>query len=262
MKLWLESPLLAREGVPHGFSLRSGGVSGGPYASLNLGDAVGDDPASVRTNLGRLLKAAGGDVARLATVRQVHGASVVLAVGDGQGVRVDGPSEADALVAAGGAWVGVRTADCVPLLLHDPRNGVSAAVHAGWRGTVADVAGHAIEAMARVYGTRPSELRAAIGPSIGPCCFEVGDEVAARFYEAPFDRGLVGRRPSGRAHVDLVEANVRLLLRRGISPDAIDRVAPCTVCDPARFFSHRRDAGLTGRHLSFVGTHTPIFPAS
>lgn len=262
MKLWLESALLAREGVPHGFSLRSGGVSEGPYESLNLGESVGDDPVSVRTNLRRLLDAAGGEVARLATVRQVHGSSVALAVAHGQGVRLDGPSEADALVAARGAWVGVRTADCVPLLLHDPRNGVSAAVHAGWRGTVADVAGRAIETMTRVYGTRPSELRAAVGPSIGPCCFEVGDEVAARFSDAPFGRGLVERQPSGRAHVRLDEANVRLLLRRGISPQAIDRVAPCTVCDPERFFSHRRDAGLTGRHLSFVGTHTPIIPAS
>lgn len=261
MTLWLESSLLAREGVPHGFSLRTGGVSQGPYESLNFGDAVGDEPANVRTNLERLMAAAGGEVVRLATVRQVHGNSVVLATLHEQGVRLDGPAEADALVASGGAWVGVRTADCVPLLLHDPRHRVSAAVHAGWRGTVADVVGRAIETMVAAFGTRPSELRAAIGPCIGPCCFEVGDEVASHFSDAPFGQGLVERRPAGRAHVDLVEANARLLLRRGVSPDAVDRVAPCTVCDPGRFFSHRRDAGHTGRHLSFVGTHAPMRPA-
>jgi purine-nucleoside/S-methyl-5'-thioadenosine phosphorylase / adenosine deaminase len=239
----LRSPLLAAR---HGFSTRLGGVSTGRYATLNLGAKWGDDPAHVDENRRRLAAAAGFDAARLATVRQVHGA----AFADVDGRSADGlaATEADALVATEpGRTVGVYTADCVPILFSDGAGRVAAA-HAGWRGTIAGVAAVALEALAAA-GARRSEVRAAFGPSIGPCCFEVGDEVAARFESIP---GAVVRRGGARVHVDLWAANRHLLLQAGLSSHQIDSSPPCTHCDGERFFSYRRDGAQIGQMLSFI----------
>jgi len=237
----LRSPLLGA--FPHGFSTRLGGVSPAPWESLNLGGAVGDDPSRVEENW-RLLEAATG--LAFARVRQVHGARVVTA---------SAPSapcdEADAVVSRTvGVAACVSIADCVPLLIADPATGAVAAVHAGWRGTVALAAAAAVEALAAQAGARPGDLLAVVGPSIGPCCYEVSEDLAGRFEQA-FGRGVVDRSREA-PRVDLQEANVRGLAAAGVDPCRIDRLGRCTACEGRLFFSHRRDAGATGRQAAWI----------
>ncbi len=235
----ITSKLLA---VPHGFATREGGVSTGAFASLNAGGAVGDDPASVEMNLDLLAAAARVERDRLFGVSQVHGDQVVEA-------PVAASVEADAIWSGReGDGVGIRTADCVPLLLVDPRGRRVAAVHAGWKGTLSEIAARTVEALARA-GTSPADLRAAIGPAIGPCCYAVGEELVARFTER-FPAEVCVRRPPG-PFLDLPLAVRTTLIRAGVPASQIDALGLCTACDP-RFFSHRRDKGRTGRHFSFV----------
>lgn len=239
----LSSELLARHGFSHGFSLRTGGVSEGAFATLNLGRTVGDEPARVAENVRRFAGAIGADVARLFEVSQVHGRAVVRVTASSE-VEAVRKIEADALVTSvAGAAIGVRTADCVPVLIGDRDSGAVAAVHAGWRGVVAGVLDVALDAL----GADRGSLVAAIGPHIR--LFEVGDEVAGQIAAAA--RGedvIIPRTP--RPHVDLAKAVRAQLRARGVLE--IDDVGGCTLSEPERFFSHRRDAGRTGRHLSAI----------
>jgi YfiH family protein len=247
----VRSPALAAP-FRHGFSTRQGGVSAPPFDSLNLGMKWGDARDAVLENRRRLLGAAGVEVIHLAA--QVHGIRV-LPVQAGADPAAINAEQADALCSdAAGVAVGVYTADCVPVLLADPRTGAYAAAHAGWRGTVAGIVAATVATLAGRYGSRPADLRAALGPAIGPCCFEVGSEVAEAFTAAlPGAAGVVLPRPGGKPHVDLRLALRLQLERAGVHPQAIDSSAACTRCDATRFFSYRRDAGRTGMHLSFVG---------
>lgn len=238
----LRSRLL--DGVPHGFTTRRGGASRGPFESLNLGRAVGDEAASVEQNWARLREVTGLAFAR---ARQVHGAGVLRA-------REPSPipsAEADAVISdRPGLAACVAVADCVPILLADPRSGAVAAVHAGWRGTLAGAAARAVEALVRECGARPGDLLAAIGPSIGPCCYEVSEELAARFHD---EVGPAAGNPRGRqSRVDLWLANASILRRAGLPRERVEILGHCTACDPERFFSHRRDIGRTGRMIGFV----------
>lgn len=241
----LRSPLFGD--LRHGFSTRVGGVSEGRFASLNLGRSWGDEPGRVAENRRLLAEDGGFEPERLTTARQVHRADVV---------RADGrPPEALALVEADGLWsaepgqaIAVLTADCVPILLADDAGRV-AAVHAGWRGTVQRIAGVAVEALV-AGGARRDRIRAALGPSIGPCCFEVGEEVAEAF--AAVVPGAVVRDGRPRPHVDLWTANAALLVAAGVSAGRLDARPPCTHCDAARFYSFRRDGAGIGQMLSFV----------
>ena len=238
----LRSRLLA--GLPHGFTTRDGGVSAVPFDRLNLGDLVGDDPSAVDENWRRLAAATGLGFAR---VRQVHGAEVV----EAEGPCLPG-READAVVSRRpGLAACVAVADCVPVLLADPAAGVVAAVHAGWRGTLARAAAAGVGALLRA-GATPGALVAAIGPAIGPCCYQVSEELAGRF-EAAFGSGVVRRGPDG-PRLDLWSANARTLAEAGVGQ--VDRLDRCTACEPERFFSHRRDAGRTGRMAAYVAPRT------
>lgn len=177
-------------------------------------------------------------------VRQVHGARVVVVDGT---LSLDAVAveSADALVArAPGVAIGVRTADCVPVLLEDARAGMAAAVHAGWRGVVAGVVEAAVSTLASL-GARPVDLRAALGPSIGPCCFEVGPEVAAAF------PGHVVPGPR-RPHVDLHGAVRARLDALGVARDGDHPRVPCTFCDPARYHSYRREGAGVPLHLHWI----------
>ena len=248
--LFLTSDLLP---VPHGFSTREGGVSQGPFASLNLAQGAGDGPEAVAENLRRLAAAAGARLERLHTVSQVHGDAVrEAAAGEGSAAgTAPGPEgEADALwTAEPGAWVGVRTADCVPVLLVDPDGRRVAAVHSGWRGTDARIAARAVEALARA-GSAPARLLAAVGPCIQRCCYEVDAPLARRF-DAGFGPG-VAEVHGEKGRLDLPAAVRRTLEAAGVPATHVDVLPHCTACDARRFFSHRRDAGRTGRHLNFV----------
>lgn len=241
----IESPLLS--GFRHGFTTRDGGVSEPPYDRLNLGGAVGDDPARVAENWRRLEEETG---LRFARVRQVHGARVVRAE------TPCGPvEEADAVVSTvEGVAACVSIADCVPVLLADPETGAVAAVHAGWRGTLARAAAEGVLALAREAGAPASRLLAAVGPSIGPCCYEVSDDLAGQFRGALGD-GVV--RPGARPRLDLWRANAVVLSQAGLRSDRIELLARCTSCERERFFSHRRDAGRTGRQMAFIAPRAP-----
>ena len=182
---------------------------------------------------------------RLATLRQVHSAIAGIARGP-----ANRDTDGDALITeVPGLLVGVRTADCLPILLVDERRRVVAAVHAGWKGTLAEVAPKTVVRMQEEFGAEPARIHAAVGPGIGECCFEVGPEVAARFERLfPERRDL-----SGRARVDLSEANRRLLVRAGVPDEQIHRGAPCSCCLPSEFYSYRRNPSDQGRMLSVIG---------
>ncbi|MGB1699661.1 MAG: peptidoglycan editing factor PgeF [Nannocystaceae bacterium] len=229
----------------HGFSDRNGGVSEGRYASLNLSGKWGDDPVRVQENLRRLAEDAAFSPAALRTATQVHGVTVVDAT------EVTEETEADAIVATrdSGLVAGVRTADCVPVLLVDEAAGLCAAVHSGWRGTVGNIAGATVLALVS-RGAQLSNLRAAIGPCISAEAFEVGPEVAERF-----DRRFVW--PAGparpRPHVDLRACVRDQLVTAGLSAAHIEDIGGCTCLESDTYFSYRRDGAGIGQQLSFAG---------
>ncbi|MBX7100587.1 MAG: peptidoglycan editing factor PgeF [Myxococcaceae bacterium] len=234
-------------GVPHGFTTRAGGVSPAPFDALNLGINTADAPEHVARNTLRLLEHERIAPGALSTLEQVHGTVVHEAKASG-GTALAAPLGAGDAVwtEQPGAVVGVRVADCVPVLLVDPEGRRVAAVHAGWRGAVHGVLEAAIAAL-KARGTRPAALRAAVGPHLLSCCFEVGDEVAEQF-QARFERVVI-RTGAGKPHVSLL-GSVRQILE-GAGVTRVEALEHCTSCDP-RFFSHRRDRGQTGRHLAYV----------
>jgi YfiH family protein len=264
----------------HGFSTRAGGVStvyGKDYGkdSLNLGWTMEDDPALVAENRRRFLSAAAGGEAggagfALVTVRQVH-SGVVQVIREVDGAlegklqTPDGKAvlEGDGLVTnLPGVMLGVGTADCVPVLVVDVEKRVVAAFHAGWRGTVARIAEHGVGTMRSEYGSLPKDLIAVVGPSIGACCYAVGEEVRAEFrsqfgYADELFREVHGTSGS-QIHVDLWEANRRQLLDAGVDERRITVLEECTACTrdedgTPRYFSHRAEHGVAGRMLSVVG---------
>lgn len=230
--------------IVHGFTGRRGGHSQGRFASLNLGERWGDDPEAVRRNLAAVADAGGFDPAWLVRVRQVHGAAVLRA-----GEVVEG-SEADALWCHrddGPCVVGVLTADCVPVLIADREGEVAAAVHSGWRGTVAGVVPQTVRTLGAA-GVAPERLVAAIGPCIERAAFEVGEEVAAQFEDAFVERGRWAK-----PHVDLVGVVRAQLVAAGVPAGAIERVGSCTHANPERYFSFRRDGAGIGQMMAFIG---------
>lgn len=250
----LRSELLDRHGFRHGFSLRTGGASAPPFDTLNLGRAVGDDPGSVAENHRRFAEAVGYGPERLFEVSQVHGPKVRVVTPDDvpDTVRCE---QADALVAAADALdvaVGVRVADCIPLLLADPVRGAVAAVHAGWRGTVARVVDRAIDALERDCGVRAGDLLAAVGPHIRVAAFEVGEDVAAEIAGQAHGEDVVRTGRDARPHVNLAHVVRAQLRARGLVGERIDDVGGCTMAEPERFFSYRRDGKRSGRHLAVI----------
>ncbi|NUO48310.1 MAG: peptidoglycan editing factor PgeF [Polyangiaceae bacterium] len=248
----LKSALLEAEGFPHGFFLRQGGVSSGPYRSLNFISASGDAVENVRQNVERAAAFLGVLPDRVYYLSQVHGVAVEALFG------TEEPSEVvrrvgDATMSdVPGVACGVRSADCGTLLLGDRRAGRVAAVHAGWRGTVSGVVGAAVRALGAA-GSRPDDLVVAIGPHIESCCFEVGDDVAEEIAgSAPNRDGVVIRKEGEKPRVDLRAVLVSQLASLGIDSHRIDHVRGCTVCDEERFFSYRRDGKVSGRLLSAI----------
>jgi len=233
-------------GSAAGFSTRLGGVSSGRYASLNLGERWGDSPQNVVENRRRLAEVGGFEPARLTVARQVHGPDVVNA--DGRDPAELAVTPADALVTSeAGRPIGVYTADCLPILYAD-RAGRVGAAHAGWRGTVAGVAAATFAAMQQL-GATPRSIRVVLGPCIGPCCFEVGEEVAAEF-ERVAPRAVERRAEWQRPHINLWTANLDLLDAAGCRHSSVFPF--CTMCEVDRFFSFRRDGGQIGQMLSFI----------
>ena len=233
--------------VPHGFTTRYGGVSVGTQSSLNLAFGRGDTMENVEENLRRLGAAVGFDPEKLVMTRQIHSDIVrVVTDADCAGFCHRDYPECDALVTnTPGVTLLVFTADCTPLLFHDPVTGAVGAAHAGWRGTAADIAGKTLEAMARAYGTRPENVRAAIGPNIGQCHFETDGDVPEALKNT-FGRSVADYiRPRGEKYdVDLKAVNALALRRRGVTH--VEQSESCTACAPNRFWSHRATHGERG----------------
>jgi len=246
---------LEEEGFANAFSTRAGGVSPFPEGALNLAGFDDDARENVLENRRRFFRLLGGGW-DFSGCRQVHGAEVRVVR-----ARPDPLSErghCDALATREpGLLLGVKTADCVPVLLGDARTGACAAVHAGWRGTLGEIVARALAKMGEEFGTRPADVRAAVGPAARACCYEVGPEVVAAF-RAKFAGAdsLFTPTAEGRALVDLHRANREQLCGAGVAAERVHTLPLCTICRPDLFFSYRRDKklhGRTGRLLSVIG---------
>ena len=233
---------LTAQGIdtPHCFTTRYGGVSSGMFSSMNIAIKEGEDPENVRKNLQILADTLGFDPKKLILTRQTHSDTVrVVAGADHRSCFHRDYPECDALVTCEpGVALGIFTADCTPMLFHDPVTGAVGAAHAGWRGTAAAIGPKTVEAMCREFGAKPENIRAAIGPNIGVCCFETDADVPNAMIEA-FGREVQPYiHPKGaKYYVDLKEINALILRRCGVRHIDISR--DCTKCQPDRFWSHR-----------------------
>jgi YfiH family protein len=281
---WLAIPGWERYGwLRHGFSTRQGGESraycpDGAPGELNLGFTADDDRQTVIRNRQLLAEAITGDPATpLVTLRQIH-STLMLTAAAPDAAREKACKGDGLMTIEPGVLLAVQTADCIPVLVADRKRRAVAAFHAGWRGTESRIVEAGIGRMRLVFGSRPEDLIAAIGPGIGPCCYAVGEEIMARFesqfsywetlfhevYDADPVRQkypmlfLTQRAPGHSSigpslHLDLVEANRRQLLAAGLNPRAIKLLGGCTHCQPELFFSHRASQGRAGRMLSVIG---------
>lgn len=239
--------------VPHAFTTRYGGVSSGVYESLNLGLSCGDDPVNVWQNYTRVcsyLEITDKDIVR---AKQVHGSEVrVVSRCDCKGSGLHPAFEADGLLTSeSNLALVVLVADCVPIMLHDPRRGVIGIVHAGWRGTAAGIVKNAISGMAVHFGCSPAGIKAAIGPCISKCCFETDSDVYDGLYS------ILGNETrhcasfkENKYHIDLKEANRLLLLGCGLTDIAVSY--ECTSCCKEKYWSHRRDNIRRGSQAAFI----------
>ena len=256
---------LEADGFVNGFSTRLGGVSEMPANALSLAGFNDDAAENILENRRRFLKLFQGDWV-LAGCWQVHGADVRVV----QTAEEAKPAEnqqgetvfCDVIVSdASGVLAGVKTADCVPILLGDPVTGAFAAVHAGWRGTLATAVIVAVKRLADEYDVKPQDLRVAIGASAGACCYEVGSEVIDAF-TSRFEDGAKLFTPTrpGHALVDLLQANREQLVSAGVRRERIHTAPICTMCRTDLFFSYRKEKrlhGKVGRLMAVVGRHQP-----
>jgi len=250
----------------HGFSSRAGGgslaYSANETPELNLGFTPEDSAPTVSSNRAQFLRSvAGEDAGEMVTVRQVHGVAVKLVSFGEPGLRTEdgrGVVEADGLMTAdAGVMLAIQVADCVPVLVADVKQRVVAAFHAGWRGTAAGIVEQGIARMVAQLGCDPGDMVGAVGPSIGVCCYTVGEEVQTTFgARFGYAEQLFSIRPDGM-HVDLAEANRRQLVDAGLSVDSVTVVGECTACARVngrrKYFSHRAERGFTGRSMGMIG---------
>jgi hypothetical protein len=238
--------------LAHAFLTRLGGVSQPPFDTLNLGFNTGDRASSVSKNREIVTRAFELPDSALTTVRQVHGDRVFIV--DASSPDDLSKTPCDAIITdRPGIALGVLTADCVPILAFDPEGPSIAAIHVGWKGTALDLPGKVVAVMARRFGVYPENLRAAIGPSIGPCCYEVDEAVHAAFLR----RGNLWKNwahdsGEGRWQLNLAKANRDLLRAAGLHETNIVSIDLCSCCERALFFSFRREKGATGRQISWI----------
>ena len=234
---------------PHAFSTRHGGVSSLPHlATLNLGMNRGDDPASVAENFRRISIAAGLPEKRVSAL-QIHSTEILYQTGPTEmTLECDG-----FLTDRKGLTLTVKTADCIPILLYAPQAEIVAAVHAGWRGSAGGIVKNAVKAMC-ARGATPEDIRAAIGPGIGACCFKVREDFVAAFTDAVgkeyAERFIIPGKDQPSA--DLKGLNYQYLLDAGLSGGHIDLSDLCTCCHPEEFFSHRAQKGLRGSLAAMI----------
>lgn len=242
------------------FTTRRGGVSRGHLAQCNLGLAVGDDPEAVLANRRLALDGVGLPLASVVAAEQVHGDRVARVgrseAGRGATARETAIPGVDALITdEARLTLMIGCADCVPVYLLAPERPAIGLAHAGWRGTVGRIAAKTVRAMTEAFGSRPEAMLAAVGPSIGPCCYEVDEPVAGpvrRAFGQAADGLLIPQDRPGRWRLDLWEANRLTLLGAGLRPENIGVAGLCTACHQDRFFSHRASDGRAGRMAALL----------
>jgi hypothetical protein len=250
---------LELDGLVHAVTTRAGGVSPAPWDTLNMSWSRPDDPAHVLENRRRVCAALEIPLSRLAQAPQIHGAGVGVVRTDDAGRGATGrdsllPANDGLITDAPDVYLLACFADCVPLLFFDPARPAVGVAHAGWRGTVAGMATAMVRAFVTQWGTRPADLRVVIGPSIGPCCYQVGPAVVDAARAAlPGAEELFSRVDGSAAHFDLWQANRASLLRAGVLAEHIETSGLCTMHHAADFFSHRADHGNTGRFAAIIG---------
>ena len=227
--------------VTCGFTTRTGGVSRPPFASLNLGARTADDPENIRRNRLTVYSRYGADERTVALMDQVHGNTVRIVECGGVYPETDG-----LVTTVPGVFLGVLTADCVPMLVCDPVRGIAGAVHCGWRSIVGGIAERAVGLVSGSLGASPGDIRIALGPSAGPCCYEIGDETAEKL-----NPGSVVMRNGGMYGNLKAEIRQRLL-GCGITGGCIEDISECTICQEEKYFSHRRDGLDSGRMMGFI----------
>jgi len=250
--------LAGLEDVVHGVSTRQGGVSDGPYASLNVGFLHGDSVEAVLENRRRLCAALGLEAGSLVVCDQALGNAVawVTEADRGKGARDAATAlpDTDALIAdSPGVTLMALSADCPLIALVDPGRPAVGVAHASRLGTLGQVALRTVRAMERLLGCDPAAMLAGIGPGIGPCCYEVGDEVLAEAREALPDADRLFERRDGGLYFDLWAANVAQLVEAGLALERIEVAGVCTRCHADQFFSYRASGGRTGRFAVLVG---------
>ena len=254
---------------PHiqvGFTGRQGGCSHAPYSSLNLAYHVDDDEADVLQNRNLLAKVIGFEPATWTCGEQVHGTQIAVVkasdAGRGYSNRQSAFQNTDGLVTnVPNILLTSFYADCVPLYFFDKVKGVIGLAHAGWKGTVGQIAKAMVTTMKETYGCAPSDIHAAIGPSIGDCCYEVDEYVMSRVRETLADLGgdidinVVASSSSneGKSMLNLKELNRMIMIKAGILSEFIECTTWCTSCHPDQFFSYRKEEGTTGRMASWIG---------
>jgi YfiH family protein len=238
-------------GLLHGFMGRRGGKSVGPYAGLNVSYRVGDDPKVVSQNVCDMKLAVGIHDAKIVTMRQVHGDNIV----EVKDKSLKEAGEADGMITGEpNVYLGVLTADCVPILFVAPKQRLVAAVHAGWRGTLAGIAEKTVRLFQNEYGVFAADLEVALGPSIGPCCYEVRENVAGPLMKkwGKVTTPSISVR-DGKSFINLRRLNRDILRSAGVPGKQLYEVGPCASCAAEEFFSYRRAGGETGRQISVIG---------
>lgn len=240
--------------VPHGFTTRNGGVSTGIFKSLNLGVGSVDEPENVSENYRRVMDALDMPLQRLVRSHQVHRDDVLIA----DEAHINGlfdplPYDADSLITnIPNLPLMIYTADCIPVLLCDAEGGAVGAVHCGWRSTVMDIAGKAVRLMKEHFGSKPENMRAAIGAGISLCCFETGEDVAEEVRKALGGSEFIFPKSGGKYMIDLKSVVCRLLIKAGLAPKHIDINPECTVCLPDKYWSHRYTRGRRGIQAAVI----------
>jgi polyphenol oxidase len=253
-KIQYLKPTLGGDSAVAGFTTRHEGVSRPPYNSLNLGSNTLDSQHNVEGNRSLVARCFGATLDCFVTVTQVHGTDLLVIDAPNQEFQHFLKLECDGIVTnQPGVMIAICVADCVPILLHDPVKGVVAALHAGWQGTAANIAGKGVEAMTKIFDCKAGDIRAAVGPAIGGCCYEVDAPVRDAFKKAgmAWDLFTTGH-GEGKWLLDLAAANRRLLGDAGLAPAQIESSELCVSCNQELFFSYRRDAGDTGRQVGFI----------
>ncbi len=251
-------PLFDRFGVPHAFSTRLGGVSEGNTASMNFSFTLDESADAVKENFKIFASALGFDPEKLVLSQQTHTANLrtVSEEDFGKGVwRERDYSDIDGLVTnVSSAVLVTQYADCTPLLFYDTTKNIAATSHAGWRGTVAEIGKKTVELMTESYGSNPKDIIAAIGPSIGKCCYEVDDPVIDEIKKLScLDLSLCfAEKGDGKYMLDLREVNRQILINAGILPENIDTADLCTCCNSELFHSHRATKGKRGTLGAFI----------